>query len=640
MQMSRKTQQERLLEEVKRLRLRVTELENLETQNARAIEILENDNRAKQKYFDIAEVILIGIDLNQKVTFINKKGCEILGYSEDEITGKNWFDNFLPDRDRNRTRACFAELMTGNVDLVEHFENPVLTKNGQEKIIEWHNAVLKNERENVLGILSSGKDVTKYRLQENKLYESQELYQKVIQQSIEAVYMFDPETGRILETNNAFLDYLGFTKEESSTLSVHDFVLDKRENINAYINHILMSGATTIGERLWLRKDKTLINVQVTANKIVHQGRDICFVIARDITEQKRAEAALQESEGKLNAILHAISDYISMIDNNFNILWVNEVTKKTFGGDDIVGKKCYEVYHNRNIPCDPHTCPVSKTFNFEDVHEHDTQVIDRDGRTIYFHCTSNVALRDNWGKPVAVLEVSRDITKQKLAENELRAAKEQLQTLSKRLLEILENERRHIARELHDEIGQELSLLRNDLETMCMSSDQISVGNMKGSIIIVDRLIHRINELSFDLRPAILDDIGLLPALRWYANRIVKNARLNVRLVADSLDHAVPAEIETACFRVAQEALINVVRHANARSVTIKLRQKKERLEMNIKDDGIGFDVKSAQKRAATGESFGLLGMQERVILAGGSIEIESVPERGTEVRACFLLR
>ncbi|HKZ38030.1 MAG TPA: PAS domain S-box protein, partial [Chryseolinea sp.] len=117
--------------------------------------------------------------------------------------------------------------------------------------------------------------------------ESRERYRKLIQQSVEAVYMFDPETGRVLEANNAFLDFLGYTEKEASTLSVYDFVVDRRENIEAYIYHILMSGATTIGERVWRHKDKTLMDVQVTANKIFHEGKDICFAIARDITGQK-----------------------------------------------------------------------------------------------------------------------------------------------------------------------------------------------------------------------------------------------------------------------------------------------------------------------------------------------------------------
>lgn len=267
-----------------------------------------------------------------------------------------------------------------------------------------------------------------------------------------------------------------------------------------------------IGERLWLRRDKTLINVQVTASKLFHEGKVICFAIARDITSQKKAEI-------------------------------------------------------------------------------------------------------------------------------ELHAAKERLQTLSKRLLEILENERRYIARELHDEIGQELSLVRINLQNMYLSNSHIS-NYIEENITIVDRLFQRINDLSLNLRPTILDDLGLFPALRWYVNRLEQSANFNIRFIAAPSDHAIPTDIETACFRVAQEALTNVARHANARCVTVELIHNEEELKLTVSDDGIGFDLKSARERARLGESFGLLGMQERVILAGGTIEIKSMPARGTEVRACFPLR
>jgi signal transduction histidine kinase len=235
---------------------------------------------------------------------------------------------------------------------------------------------------------------------------------------------------------------------------------------------------------------------------------------------------------------------------------------------------------------------------------------------------------------------IARDITRQKQMETELHMTTERLQSLSKQLLVILENERRHIARELHDDIGQELTLLRNNLQNMHAVKDQMSENNIEENIVIVDRLLQRTHDLSFELRPAILDDLGLLPALRWYANRLAQSAKFNIRFIADPLDHAVPTEIETACFRVAQETLTNVVRHSNARLVTVDLKWEEERLKLAIRDNGIGFDVKSAQERTAWGESFGLLGMQERVILAGGTIEIESVPAKGTVVRVCFPLK
>jgi len=141
--------------------------------------------------------------------------------------------------------------------------------------------------------------------------------------------------------------------------------------------------------------------------------------VSQDITERKQSEEALKDSEGKLNAMLKSLCDHMSMMDKDLNIIWANDMAKRRFG-DDIIGKKCYEVYHGRQNPCEPFPCLTLKAFQDSKVHEHDTQVVDKDGNTRSFHCSANVALRDSEGKPTAVLEISRDITDQKGVEQAL----------------------------------------------------------------------------------------------------------------------------------------------------------------------------------------------------------------------------
>jgi PAS domain S-box-containing protein len=157
----------------------------------------------------------------------------------------------------------------------------------------------------------------------------------------------------------------------------------------------------------------------------------------RDITEIKRAEEALRESEGKLNAMLDSIGDHMSMMDEDLNILWANKTAKKIFG-NDIIGKKCYEAYHRRKEPCEPYPCLTLKAFEDGKIHEHDTQVIDKDGRTIYFRCTANVALRDKNGEPTGVIEISRDMTESKRAERALRESEEKYRMLISNLPSIV----------------------------------------------------------------------------------------------------------------------------------------------------------------------------------------------------------
>ncbi len=155
--------------------------------------------------------------------------------------------------------------------------------------------------------------------------------------------------------------------------------------------------------------------------------------LRREITERKRIEETLKESEAKLKAMLESMGDHMSMMDKELNIIWANKTAKQVFG-EDIVGKKCYEAYHRREEPCEPYPCLTLKAFADGKIHEHDTQVVDKEGKTRYFHCTANAALKDKDGKPAAVIEISRDISERKQTEEELRESEERFRELAELL--------------------------------------------------------------------------------------------------------------------------------------------------------------------------------------------------------------
>jgi signal transduction histidine kinase len=203
--------------------------------------------------------------------------------------------------------------------------------------------------------------------------------------------------------------------------------------------------------------------------------------------------------------------------------------------------------------------------------------------------------------------------------------------------LELQEAERRRIARELHDEIGQALAALKMNLQTIQRSGPSGVESALGDSIRIVEHAICELRDLSHELRPAALDDLGLVPALRWQLDRQAKRSAIAAQLDTDGIRRRFPAEIESACFRVAQEALANVARHAGARRVWLELAEEKGTLRLVVRDDGIGFEVDTALRRAGAGECFGLIGMRERLDLAGGTLEVESGAGIGTTIRACF---
>ena len=234
-----------------------------------------------------------------------------------------------------------------------------------------------------------------------------------------------------------------------------------------------------------------------------------------------------------------------------------------------------------------------------------------------------------------------KDRSERKFAEAKRQEYSRKLQALSRRLVEVQETERRNIARELHDEIGQALTVLQLNLQAMLLSPDTDALRpRLNESLKVIERVLEQVHDISLNLRPSILDDLGLEPALRWYTDRQAALVELKVNFHADLLAQRLDPVIETECFRVAQEALTNVVRHARAKAVTVELRNEDEQLHLRVRDDGIGFEVAAVREKAMRGASLGLLSMEERAVLAGGQLEFNSVPGQGSEVHAWFPLK
>jgi two-component system sensor histidine kinase UhpB len=244
----------------------------------------------------------------------------------------------------------------------------------------------------------------------------------------------------------------------------------------------------------------------------------------------------------------------------------------------------------------------------------------------------------DESGRPIRMFGTVQDITKRKQAEEELRRHATRLQEVSRQVLQAQEVERRAIARELHDEIGQVLTAVSTNLQTIQLSSDAATLAErLNESVGLVDEALRQIRDLSLDLRPSMLDDFGLVPALEWFVDRQAQRSGFSAELAVEPAELRMPANLETTVFRVAQIALTNVARHAQATHLRVELRQDAAELELLIRDDGIGFDVAAALERASRGATFGLLSMQERVRLVGGTLEITSTPGLGTEIRIRF---
>ncbi len=230
----------------------------------------------------------------------------------------------------------------------------------------------------------------------------------------------------------------------------------------------------------------------------------------------------------------------------------------------------------------------------------------------------------------IAIIDISPLVQ----LENEIRNSRMQLKNLTLRVIDRQESERKHIARELHDEIGQVLTAVKINLLSVKPHLDHPpSATKLANSLTIVDDLAGQVRNLSRLLRPPQLDALGLLPALSAYLENRIRSAGLIVNLNCDPNLMRLQPDMETNCFRMVQEAMTNVLRHANATTVSIELRCFERDLLINIKDDGVGFDVTEMIARTARGECLGLFGIEERAELMGGKITFFSGANEGTNI-------
>jgi len=262
-----------------------------------------------QEYLNIAGVIIVAINTEQKVTLINRKGCKILGYEEEEITGKNWFDHFLPEWDRERVRATFIRLIPGGQKAADYFENPVLTKSGEERIIAWHNTLLTDETGNITGTLSSGEDITEHKKAEEALKESEERFRQLAENIDQVFWLTDWDAKRLLYVNPAYERLYGRSCQSAydDRMSWQDVIHpeDRAQVREAFARSADLSQYVEAEYRI-VRDDGTMCWVLDRSYPIRDKyGRVFRFAsVAEDITERKKAEEALRENEERLKLVL------------------------------------------------------------------------------------------------------------------------------------------------------------------------------------------------------------------------------------------------------------------------------------------------------------------------------------------------
>ncbi|MFN7087227.1 MAG: PAS domain S-box protein [Burkholderiales bacterium] len=516
--------------------------------------VLQETERRFRSLLENVQMAAVILDGEGHIRFCNDYLLALTGWSRKQLLGEDWYARLVAPEDAHAREAFLQSLKQGEIAACH--ENPVVTRDGEKRMMRWNNTLLKDPAGNVSGVASLGEDITERLAAERRAMGEKQILEMAARGAA-------PE--EILEALCA--------------------------NIAKQCRH---GALCTV-----LLLDADGVHLRHGAAPGMPQG----FVQAIDGSAIGPAAGSCGTAAFSRKPVI--VSDIAS------DPLWRNWREIALNHGL----RACW------STPIFSDKGAVLGTF------------------ALYFPQpltpnTGELRLAES-ASHLAGIVIMRQQTEEALKDTSLR-----LRALSSRVLEVQESERRRIARELHDEIGQILTALKIHLQKLKPGSEPHVLGRgIDDCIDITARALDRVRSLTLDLRPPQLDYLGLDDAIRWHLEHQCAAAGINWRLDCEPGFPRLPSDLETTCFRIVQEALTNVVRHADAHQVTVGLFQQGDELRLAIRDDGHGFDVGDVARFSIEEGHMGVLGMHERAALAGGRLEISS-DHSGTEVRAAFPLR
>lgn len=574
--------------------------------------------------------------LNECNLFISPQSVEILGYTADEIKeiGSEIFKRLIHPEDTAKFVERLSRILIGDEDEVFTLEYRLQHKDGRWIWLWSRDRIFRrNEKGMVTQILGVATDITSHKEAEEKLRRSEEFHSII--STISTDWAFSAQIkpdGQIIPDaiTKGLTRHLGYTLD-TLPASGGWKVLIHPEDLPSVLKQLkkLLLGETVRGNIRNVSKFGHTVISEYQVRPITDEKGQVFRVYGaiRDITQQKISEQFIQESEERLRSVIESATEYAIFsltLDGKINS-W-SSGAKKIFGYSDneIIGKSAEILFttedRQKNILHTKMQVALKQGRAFDD------RFLLRKDSSQFFTSGVMMPMIKN-GKTEGFVKIARDMTTQLLAEKAIR----DLEILQK-LVNAQEEERRRIARNLHDELGQQLTALRLKLEnTRSICKDSLIRQEIDNVQEIVKQIDDGVDFFAWELRPAALDDLGLYPAIEKYIKEWSHYSGIRAELLPSTIKEVrLSLKIETNLYRIVQEALNNISKHSQAKKAEIMLEKRKNKIVLIIADNGKGFNPKAAH----TGNTkIGLLGMQERAALLGGDLEIESISGKGTTV-------
>ncbi|MCK9426044.1 MAG: PAS domain S-box protein [Ignavibacteriaceae bacterium] len=573
---------------------------------------------------------------------VNPAFAKIIGRTIDETLKLTYWD-ITPEK-----YAAQEELQLKSLEETGRYESnekEYIHKDGHLVPVRLHGLII--ERKGVKFIWSSVEDITERKKTEEVLHYHRTLLAEMGKVAKIGGWEFDVATGKGTWTEETARIHdldpndetnmergLSFYKDESRSKIV-DAIKEAIEFGRSYKLELELITEKNIHK--WVQ---TIGHPQIANGKVIHVRGSF-----QDITERKLAEVALSEAHEQYRQALtqaKAVPYLRYYHENHYNFI-----------GDDIFKYTGYPAHEflpslwkelRQEVVMIGECAGLTIEEAGDQIREGkrskwlaDYKIRTKNGEIRWIN-DSSVQIKDQQGKIIGALGVLQDITERKKTEEEINKSRDELRSLSVHLQNIREEERTNLAREMHDEIGQILTSIKMNLSLM-----KRQVGNrekkfqreeldkeIKSMSEMVDHAVVRVRKMITELRPELLDKLGLIPALEWYVEEYEKETKIKCKFKSDFEELLLDHNVELTIFRIVQEALTNVTKHSKAKNVTVNIKKTETEIVVEIIDNGIGI----SKEKLKVEKSFGLLGMRERANLVGGKIEISGITGKGTTVK------
>ncbi len=599
--------------------------EELQAENAerkRMQKILTEQSRILEAFFTSTITPLVFLDRNFNFVRVNEVYAKACQREVSEFPGHNHFE-FYPHEENEAIFRQVVETKTTYQAIAKPFSFPDDPEWGVT-YWDWTLTPLLNDNGEVEFLVFSLEDVGERKRAEEALKAEQQRFNDILEILPAYLVLLAPDY-HVPFANRFFRERFG----ESHGRRCFEYLFGRSEPCETCETYTALK---TMAPYEWEWTGPDGHNYSVFDFPFTDtDGSTLILEMGIDITEPKRAEEALKVTSLYARSLIEASLDPLVTISADGKVMDVNRATELVTGvpREQLIGSDFSDYFTEPEKAKEGY----KKVFSEGSVRDYPLAIRHSSGHITEVLYSATV-YRNEAGEVQGVFAAARDITERKRAEEALRESENRLRSLSSQLLTVQENERKRVAREIHDGIGQMLTAIKFKVEDTIQQKGKgnakIREKSLETIIPLIQGSVEEVRRIQMDLRPSTLDDLGILATIDWFCREFGKiYSTIHIEKLINIKENEVPALLKTVIFRVMQEALNNIAKHSKADLVHLSLKKKDDRIELVVEDNGMGFDLETSKR------GLGLTSMKERIEYAGGSFFIQSVSGKGTTIRA-----